>query len=172
MKEFLILVDDTDKAWGKIEKQEAHELGLLHRAFSIFIFNSKNQLLLQQRADSKYHSPGKWTNTCCSHPRYGEETLEAADRRLREEMGMKCKLDFQFSFTYKSTFENGLIEHEYDHVYFGNCDTTPDPEPSEVKNWKYVDLNFLQNDIKTNPHLYSEWLKICFDQVYQYSKAV
>ena len=118
MNEFLVLVDDTDTAWGKMEKLEVHRLGLLHRAFSVFIFNTKGELLLQQRAQGKYHSSGLWSNTCCSHPRYGEETDFAAGRRLNEEMGIRCRLDYGFNFMYKVYFENGLIENEYEYVYF------------------------------------------------------
>ncbi len=164
-KEFLILVDDKDQQWGKLEKELVHQLGLLHRAFSIFIFNSKGELLLQQRADSKYHSGGLWTNTCCSHPLFGEELNDAVNRRLNEEMGMKSQTEFAFSFTYKTNFENGLTEHEFDHVFFGVTDDLPNPEKSEVKNWKYMNLKLLENDLKQNQHHYTAWLKICFNKV-------
>ena len=167
MDEYVILVDDTDKAWGKMEKQEAHELGLLHRAISVFIFNSDKELLLQQRADSKYHSPGLWTNTCCSHPRYGEDTADAANRRLMEEMGLECQLEPSFCFTYKAHFGNGLTEFEYDHVFFGSTDTKPHPSDEEVQNWKYVSMYELREDLAKNPDQYTEWFKICFDQVFE-----
>src|SRR6187399_1825004 len=127
MEDYLILVDEQDKQYGKLEKQLVHELGLLHRAFSVFIFNKKGELLLQQRADEKYHSAGLWTNTCCSHPRFGEEIKDSVTRRLEEEMGMNCEMEFAFSFIYKSTFENGLTEHEFDHVFFGISDELPVP---------------------------------------------
>src|SRR5690349_1614227 len=128
MKDYLILVDDKDQQWGRLEKNLVHELGLLHRAFSVFIFNHHGELLLQQRADGKYHSGGLWTNTCCSHPRYGEDVPDAVKRRLKEEMGMSCETTFAFSFIYKTKFENGLTEHEFDHVYCGFSDALPHPE--------------------------------------------
>ena len=165
MNEYLILVDENDNRYGKEEKRLVHELGLLHRAFSVFLFNTKGELLLQQRADSKYHSGGLWTNTCCSHPQYGEEISEAIVRRLNEEMGMSCKTDFAFSFIYKTKFENGLTEHEFDHVYFGVTDDLPFPEESEVKNYKYITLENLENDILIHPEKYTEWMKICLPRV-------
>lgn len=165
MNDFLILVDENDQQWGKLEKLLVHELGLLHRAFSVFIFNTNGELLLQQRADSKYHSPGLWTNTCCSHPQFGEELSEAINRRIIEEMNMECETEFAFSFVYKASFENGLTEHEFDHVYFGISDDEPKPVASEVKNWKYISLIDLELDVKTNPAKYTEWMKICLPQV-------
>lgn len=165
MNEYLILVDEKDKQWGRLEKLLVHQLGLLHRAFSVFIFNSKGELLLQQRADSKYHSGGLWTNTCCSHPRFGEEISWAIERRLKEEMGMSCKTDFAFSFIYETRFENSLTEHEFDHVYFGVTDDLPFPEKSEVKNYKYMNLENLEMDIIIHPENYTEWIKICLPQV-------
>ncbi len=170
-KEFLILVDENDQPWGKLEKLEVHELGLLHRAFSVFVFNTKGELLLQQRADEKYHSAGLWTNTCCSHPHYGENTDDAVERRLKEEMGMHAQTDFAFSFLYKSKFENGLIEHEYDHVYFSVSDELPIPAKEEVKDWKYMSLDLLSEDLKNNPNHYTEWLKICFVQMLTHLKT-
>ena len=165
MTEYLILVDETDKQVGKMEKLLVHELGLLHRAFSVFIFNSKDELLLQQRAVEKYHSGGLWTNTCCSHPQSGEEISFAIERRLQEEMGMKCSTNFAFSFIYKIKFENGLTEHEYDHVYFGFSDNLPFPEKSEVKNWKYMNFESIEMDILSCPKNFTEWMKICLPQV-------
>jgi len=167
-KEFLILVNEKDQQWGKLEKELIHQFGLLHRAFSIFIFNSKGELLLQQRADSKYHSGGLWTNTCCSHPQFGEELNDAVNRRLDEEMGMKSKTVFAFNFVYKASFENGITEHEFDHVFFGVTDDLPKPEISEVKDWKYMNMKLLANDIELNPQNYTAWLKICFNKVVQY----
>ena len=164
-EDYLVLVHEDDKPWGKLEKSLVHQLGLLHRAFSVFIFNSNGQLLLQQRSDDKYHSGGLWTNTCCSHPRFREDLNDAIERRLIEEMGIKCKTSFEFSFLYKAEFENGLKEHEYDHVYFGVCDEIPVPEKTEVKNWKYIDLNSLEESLKNHPEKYTAWLKICFDKI-------
>lgn len=168
MNDYLILVDKNDEPQGKMEKDSVHRLGLLHRAFSIFIFNTKGELLLQQRADDKYHSAGLWTNSCCSHPRYGEDISEAIPRRLMEEMGMTCKTNFAFSFIYNACFENGLTEHEFDHVYFGISDDLPIPEKSEVKNWKYIRLENLEKQIENQPEIYTAWLKICLTQVKKY----
>jgi len=164
-KEFLIIVDERDHQVGKLEKLEVHRLGLLHRAFSLFIFNSKGELLLQQRAVGKYHSAGLWTNSCCGHPHFGEDIANAATRRLKEELGMYCQIKFTFSFIYKTKFENGLTEHEFDHVFFGVTDDIPEPEKTEVQNWKYIDLANLENDLLINPHLYTSWLQVCFNKV-------
>lgn len=168
MEDRLILVDEHDREVGVLEKMPVHEQGLLHRAFSIFIFNSKGELLLQQRADHKYHSAGHWTNSCCSHPRHGEEVGDAVHRRLMEEMGMECKLAFQFSFIYRHEFSNGLTEHELDHVYFGKSDEVPQPDPEEVQDWKYVKIEELKHDLEKNPDQYSPWLRVCFPQVLQF----
>jgi isopentenyl-diphosphate Delta-isomerase len=165
VNESVILVDTNDNEIGTMQKVEAHLLGRLHRAFSVFIFNSKGELLLQQRAVDKYHSGGKWTNTCCSHPREGEKTLAAAHRRLKEEMGMECHLYYVFNFTYNIQIEQGLYEHELDHVYFGSCDVPPVPNPAEVLSFKYMAMNILEEQIESNPELYTEWLKICFQLV-------
>lgn len=165
MEDLLILVDENDREIGTMEKTPVHEKGLLHRAFSIFIFNSANELLLQQRSDTKYHSPGLWTNTCCSHPRPGEEVGDAVRRRLQEEMGMQCELAFQFSFIYKHEFANGLTEHELDHVYFGSSDQQPNPDTLEVRDWKYVNMGDLKRELETQPEQYSPWLNICFSKV-------
>ena len=164
-EEEVILVDKNDQPIGKMTKLDAHKEGKLHRAFSIFIFNCSGELLLQQRAFDKYHSAGKWTNTCCSHPRVGESTLDAAKRRLKEEMGMECELKPVFSFSYRSEVENGLIENEYDHVYFGSCDDQPFPNPREVADFKYVNMAALQSSLIDDHEKYTEWLKICFKQV-------
>lgn len=165
MNEYLILVDENDIPQGKQEKLLAHQLGLLHRAFSVFIFNTNGELLMQQRASEKYHSAGLWTNTCCSHPKFDEHTIDAVKRRLKQEMGIKCETKFAFSFMYKATFENGLIEHEYDHVYFGISDSLPIPDRSEVQNWRYVSLKELQTNVSKHPEQYSEWFKICLPKV-------
>jgi isopentenyl-diphosphate delta-isomerase len=165
MDEQVILVDPQDHQIGTMEKMEAHLTGALHRAFSVFIFNRKGELLLQQRALNKYHSAGKWTNTCCSHPRPGELTEDAAQRRLMEEMGMKCDLKYGFSFLYEASFSNDLTEHEYDHVFLGLSDELPQINLSEVAAFKYVDPGTLFADLKESPDQYTEWLKICFDRV-------
>ncbi|RAJ32996.1 isopentenyl-diphosphate Delta-isomerase [Pedobacter cryoconitis] len=168
MKDHVILVDQADVMTGAMEKMEAHERGELHRAFSIFIFNQKGEFLLQQRALDKYHSGGLWSNTCCSHPYPGEETAIGAKRRLQEEMGMDCVLDFGFSFIYQADLEDGLSENEFDHVYFGSSDQTPVLNPEEVAAFKYVTLEALETALKTNPEEYTIWLKICFERVKKY----
>ena len=163
--EHVILVDENDQQIGLMEKMEAHEKGLLHRAFSVFIFNDENQLLLQQRAKDKYHSGGLWTNTCCSHPRDGESLLDAGKRRLHEEMGFSCPIETVFSFIYKAELDNNLIEHELDHVLIGNYNEAPKPNPDEVMDWKYVDLEWVVEDMKANPENYTAWCRIVFDNV-------
>jgi isopentenyl-diphosphate delta-isomerase len=165
MNELLILVDENDQEIGLIEKMHAHQSGRLHRAFSVFIFNSKGELLLQQRADNKYHSGGLWTNTCCSHPIDGEEISVTIEKRLNEEMGIKCQTCFQFSFIYKSELTNGLTEHELDHVYFGTTDDEPVLNRSEAKDWKYISLEKLEETIRENPESFSIWLQICLPEV-------
>jgi isopentenyl-diphosphate Delta-isomerase len=162
--EYVILVDESDAELGLMPKMEAHEKGLLHRAFSVFIFNTGGEMLLQQRAGEKYHSPGLWSNTCCSHPREGEKTIGAAARRLREEMGMECSLVKGFDFVYKAEFGNGLKEHEYDHVFFGTSDVVPEINEAEVQAWKYMDVDLLAEDLKLHPEAYTEWLKIAFER--------
>ena len=146
--EKVILVDKTDHQIGEMEKQEAHIKGLLHREFSIFIFNSKGEVLLQQRAFHKYHSGGLWTNTCCSHPRNGETTIQAANRRLMEEMGMSCVLTEEFSFIYKAKLDNDLYEHELDHVLFGTTDLLPQINKEEVADYKYSSFQDIQQEMK------------------------
>ena len=163
--DLLILVDENDNEVGIMDKISAHQQGILHRAFSVFVFNSMGFLILQRRAMDKYHSPGLWSNTCCSHPRQGETTTNACSRRLIEEMGIKCDLSFAFDFTYRAEFGNGLIEHEFDHVYFGKSDKIPKPNSQEVMDWKYISLNELQKDIIDHPEIYTEWLKICLPKV-------
>lgn len=165
MTEYLILTDEKDQFVGMMEKLLVHKLGLLHRAFSVFIFNTKGEMLLQQRAYDKYHSAGLWSNACCSHPHFQEKIPDAVNRRLGEEMGMRSNTDFAFSFIYRAHFENGLTEHEYDHVYIGITDAIPIPNKAEVNNWKYVNLSQLKQDIEQNPADYTEWLKLCFPRV-------
>jgi isopentenyl-diphosphate delta-isomerase len=165
MNELLILVDENDKEIGLMEKMPAHKSGKLHRAFSVFIFNTKGELLLQQRADSKYHSGGLWTNTCCSHPVSGEEIAVTIKKRLKEEMGIECATSFQFSFIYKSELANGLTEHELDHVYFGTTDEKPTLNKSEAKDWKYISLQTLKETVRQNPQNFTIWLQICLPEV-------
>ena len=162
--EFVVLVDRDDNETGTMEKQEAHLKGVLHRAISVFIFNSKGELLLQQRAAGKYHSANLWTNTCCSHPRPGEGVRDAAVRRLYEEMGMKCDLKKLFSFIYEAPLDNNITEHEFDHVFTGISDELPVPDPLEVAAWRYISINELSTDLKAHPEKYTAWFKICFDQ--------
>jgi isopentenyl-diphosphate delta-isomerase len=166
MQEHVILVDELDNAIGTMEKMEAHEKGLLHRAFSVFIFNGKGELLLQQRALTKYHSAGLWTNTCCSHPRPNETVLNAAKRRLTEEMGLNCEVDHKTSFIYKTDFDNGLTEHEFDHVFFGHYDQDPIINPEEVENFVWMDVNKIMNDIEKNPKKYTSWFKIAMKNLF------
>jgi isopentenyl-diphosphate delta-isomerase len=163
--EKIILVDKKDREIGVEEKLKAHQLGKLHRAFSIFVFNRKGELLLQKRARGKYHSGGLWTNTCCSHPRAGEELGEAVHRRLKEEMGFDCSLKEVFSFIYKVKFDNGLYEHELDHVFIGRYEGKPLSNPEEYEDWKWVSLKELKKDIQKNPQDYSFWLRTSLDRL-------
>jgi isopentenyl-diphosphate delta-isomerase len=159
----VVLVDEHDREIGLEEKLSAHKRGVLHRAISVFVFNSRGQTMLQQRADSKYHCAGLWSNTCCSHPFKGETVLESAHRRLREEMGFDCDLEEAFSFIYKANVGHGLTEHELDHVIFGIYDGEPSMNRSEAKDWKWSYLNALKEDAKKNPESYTPWLKILLD---------
>ena len=167
MNEMVILVDKHDNQLGLMEKIEAHKKAVLHRAFSVFILNDNNELLIQQRALSKYHSPALWTNTCCSHPRDGESVLDAGARRLKEEMGFETKLDSLLSFVYRAKFDNGLTEHEFDHVLFGYYNDDPSINKLEVMDWKWVNLDFLKNDIIASSELYTIWFKIIFEKFYK-----
>lgn len=164
MEERVILVNERDEQLGLMPKMEAHEKGLLHRAFSVFLFNPEGELLLQQRALGKYHSPGLWTNTCCSHQRHGETSLEAGKRRLMEEMGIDCELQEAFSFIYKASFENGLTEHELDHVLVGTFAGDPNPDPKEVEDFKWLSIDELKVDMERHPENYTAWFKIIFKE--------
>ena len=161
---YVILVDEKDNPLGTMEKIEAHEKARLHRAFSVFIYNSKNELMLQQRALTKYHTPGLWTNTCCSHQKLEESNIEAGKRRLQEEMGFSTELKETISFIYKAPFENGLTEHEFDYILVGEYQDDPQPNPDEVHNWKWMNLDDIENDMNKNPNLYTEWFKIIFEK--------
>ena len=167
-KEHVILVDTADHELGIMEKIEAHEKAVLHRAFSVFIFNNSGELMLQQRAAHKYHSPLLWTNTCCSHQRLGESNTEAGKRRLREEMGFEVDLDEKFYFIYKAEFDNGLTEHELDHVMLGYYNGEPTINPQEVASWKWIDMEVLEKDIIDNPQDYTAWFKIIFDRYVEF----
>ncbi len=165
-EEFVVLVDEQDNEVGLMEKQQAHIEGKLHRAVSVFIFNSKKQLLLQRRASTKYHSPNLWTNTCCSHPREGEPAKRAATRRLGEEMQLSCPLKHAFSFIYNAKLDNDLTEHEFDHVFTGIADGVPKPDPAEVSEWRYITIDELDKELRTNPKQFTEWFKICYDKYF------
>ena len=156
----VILVDTDDNAIGTMEKMEAHEKGLLHRAFSVLIFNSKGELLIQKRASTKYHSGSLWTNTCCSHPAPNESIEQAAKRRLYEEMGIDAEPAFKYKFIYKTDLDQNLVEHEVDHVLTALFDGEPMVNENEVADWKYIDLKELKKDALVNPHLYTEWFKL------------
>jgi isopentenyl-diphosphate delta-isomerase len=164
-EEQVILVDAADRPAGTMGKLEAHRRGALHRAFSVFGFDAQGRLLLQRRADAKYHSGGLWTNTCCSHPRPGEDTAAAAVRRLREEMGMEFAVTPVFTFLYEADFPNGLREHELDHVFFGTCTGEPRPDPAEVSAWRYVSLAELAAEVQDHPERFTAWLAICLPEV-------
>ncbi len=164
MEEKVILVDSEDRPIGLMGKMEAHEHAMLHRAFSVFVFNNNGEMMLQQRALSKYHSAGLWTNTCCSHPREGETLFEAGKRRLLEEMGFETDLHYGFSFIYKAELEHGLTEHELDHVLIGFYDENPILNPDEVVNWKWMDMETLLSDLIQNPEQYTAWFRIIMEQ--------
>ncbi|MEX1383472.1 isopentenyl-diphosphate Delta-isomerase [Lutibacter sp.] len=169
-EEQVILVNEKDEQIGLMPKMEAHEKAVLHRAFSVFVFNDKNQLMLQQRAADKYHSPLLWTNTCCSHQRDGESNIEAGKRRLQEEMGFVCELEEKTSFIYKAPFDNGLTEHELDHVMVGSYSKDPIINRQEVESYKWMTLEEVKDDIALNPEVYTEWFKIIFEKFYDFLK--
>jgi isopentenyl-diphosphate Delta-isomerase len=168
--EFVQLVDENDVEVGVMEKILAHRDARLHRAISVFIFNAKGELLLQQRAASKYHSPLLWTNTCCSHPRPEESAAGAANRRLKEEMGMNSSLHYQFGFVYRAELDNQMTEHEYDHVFFGLSDDTPQINTDEVADWQYRSLDQVEAMLQQSPELFTEWFKLIFDRVKELRK--
>ncbi len=169
-EELVVLVNENDEQIGLMPKMEAHEKALLHRAFSVFVFNDNNQLMLQQRAANKYHSPLLWTNTCCSHQRDGESNLEAGVRRLEEEMGFVCDLEEKTSFIYKAPFDNGLTEHELDHVMVGYYNDDPKINREEVERFKYMTVEEVKEDMALKPEIYTEWFKIIFEKFYDYIK--
>jgi isopentenyl-diphosphate Delta-isomerase len=163
--ERVVLVDENDAPLGTMEKMEAHEKGVLHRAFSVFIFNSIGEMLLQQRAFSKYHSGGLWTNACCSHPREGEATIDAAHRRLQEEMGFDCEIKKAFDFIYKKELDQGLTEHEFDHVFIGEFEEGFHFNPDEVSAAVYKPVQEVLEEVAQTPEKYTEWFKICLSEV-------
>ena len=163
--ERVVLVDENDNPLGTMEKMEAHEKGVLHRAFSVFIFNQKGDMLLQQRAFSKYHSGGLWTNTCCSHPRENELTIDAAHRRLQEEMGFDCEIEKAFDFIYKREIDQGLAEHELDHVFIGEFEGKVCFNKEEVNTYIYIPVQDVLEEVKQRPEKYTEWFKICLNEV-------
>lgn len=168
IEENVILVNTKDEQIGLMPKLEAHEKAILHRAFSVFILNNKNEIMLQQRAHQKYHSPLLWTNTCCSHQREGESNLEAGSRRLFEEMGFRTELKELFHFIYKAPFDNGLTEHELDHVMIGYYNDSPAINLEEVEDWKWMMIEDVKDDIEKHPEIYTVWFKIIFDEFYHY----
>ncbi len=168
VEEKVILVDTNDNPIGLMNKLEAHEKAVLHRAFSVFILNDNNELMLQQRAQHKYHSPLLWTNTCCSHQRENETNIQAGTRRLREEMGFETELKEMFHFIYKAPFDNGLTEHELDHVMIGYYNKMPDINKDEVESWKWMKIEDVKNDMITNQDQYTIWFKIIFEEFYHH----
>ncbi len=168
VEEKVILVDKNDNPIGLMNKLEAHEKAALHRAFSVFILNDKNELMLQQRAHHKYHSPLLWTNTCCSHQRENENNIQAGTRRLREEMGFETELKEMFHFIYKAPFDNGLTEHELDHVMIGYYNDVPAINDDEVESWKWMKIEDIKNDMIINPDIYTVWFKIIFEEFYHH----
>jgi isopentenyl-diphosphate Delta-isomerase len=165
---YVILVDENDNQTGVAGKMEAHRNGLLHRAVSVFVINSKGEWILQRRAFDKYHSNGLWTNTCCTHPNPGESSVDAAHRRLREEMGLECDLQEMFAFTYIEELDNELTEHEYDHVFVGFTDKEPVINTDEVEEWEAVTFDELHEDIVKNPDGYTYWFKMIYERVNSY----
>lgn len=168
VEEHVILVNESDEPIGLMPKMEAHEKAVLHRAFSVFVLNNKNEIMLQQRAHHKYHSPLLWTNTCCSHQREGETNIQAGSRRLYEEMGFQTELKELFHFIYKAPFDNGLTEHELDHVMIGYYNEAPSINPEEVAAWKWMPIEAIKTDIQKNSDLYTIWFKIIFDEFYHF----
>jgi isopentenyl-diphosphate delta-isomerase len=162
----VILVDENDRPIGVCEKQSAHIDGVLHRAISVFVFDpTGRRMLLQQRALDKYHSGGLWSNACCSHPAPNESTLEAAHRRLVEELGFDCPLEFAFSFIYRAEVGGSLVEHEFDHVFIGRCDARVEPHPAEIAAVEWVDVDWILRDVEARPDRYSPWFRIALDEM-------
>jgi len=165
MEEKVILVNRQDQPIGEMEKMEAHRKGELHRAISVLVFNDRDELLLQQRALSKYHTPGLWSNTCCSHPRPGESSLQAASRRLQEEMGFQCTLEKSFDFIYRADFPNGLIEHEFDHIFIGRYNEDPGINPEEAEAFRWISLGDLRKEMTETPENFTIWFRLIMEQL-------
>ena len=168
----VILVNEHDEVVGSMEKMEAHQKKLLHRAFSIFLFNKQGQVLIHQRAEGKYHSAGLWTNTCCSHPKPGEDVLTSARKRLQQEMGIDAELQNAFTFIYKADVGNGLTEHEFDHVLTGMYEGTPYPDPDEVQDWQWFQMDDLANRLKTEPEIFTSWFRIALPKMQDHLKRL
>lgn len=168
LEENVILVNENDEQIGLMAKLEAHQKAVLHRAFSVFVLNNKNEIMLQQRARHKYHSPLLWTNTCCSHQREGETNIQAGSRRLFEEMGFNTELKELFNFIYKAPFDNGLTEHELDHVMIGYYNGAPVINQEEVEDWKWMKIEDVKIDMEIQPAIYTVWFKIIFDEFYHF----
>lgn len=169
--EHVILVDESDNDLGTMEKMEAHRKGVLHRAFSILIFNRQGEMLIQKRSGKKYHSAGLWTNTCCSHPRPGEAMADAISRKLKQEMGIASELEFLYKFKYRSELDNELTEHELDHVYAGVYDGDPQINPDEVESWRFVQLNDLQTEIESHPERFTSWFKLIMRELPNWNRS-
>ena len=165
MRQKIILVDENDKEIGVGDKHKIHREGKLHRAFSVLIFNSKGELLLQKRAKNKYHSAGLWANACCSHPAPEESLEKSVRRRLKEEMGFVCPLERFFAFIYGIKLDNDLFEYEYDHIFVGKFDGEPKPNPKEVSDWKWTKIENLEKDIRTFPESYTAWFRILLERI-------
>ncbi|MCC7501070.1 MAG: isopentenyl-diphosphate Delta-isomerase [Flavobacteriales bacterium] len=172
MQEEVVLVNASDEVLGRMEKLEAHRQGLLHRAFSIFIFHSDGSLLVQRRSPAKYHSGGLWTNTCCGHPRPEETTVDAASRRLWEEMRIEPQLTPRFTFSYRADLDGGLVEHELDHVYFGMHDGGAEPDPLEADAWRYMRRADIDAELEAHPERYTVWFKLCWSEVKQHLEHI
>lgn len=161
----VILVNERDEWLGLADKMQAHKTGLLHRAFSVFVLNDKNEMLIQRRAEDKYHSPGLWSNACCSHPRAGESTMAAAHRRMQEELGIECVIEEIFTYRYKADVGNGLIENEYDHIYIGTSNSVPTLNPEEVSDYQYISIDKLSEWMQAEPESFTAWFRLLLPQL-------
>ena len=170
--EQVVLVNERDEETGRMGKMEAHQQGLLHRAFSVFVFHPDGRLLLQRRADGKYHSAGLWTNTCCSHPRPGEDTALAARRRLWEEMGIDTAVEHRFHFIYRAPFGNGLTEYELDHVFFAVHAGEPSPDPTEASAWRWVRPEVVTDELANDPEAFTVWFRACWNEVLRHRELL